>query len=149
MRYNKNDRSLRFFLGGVPAGGATVAVPVPTGGTGVGRVVGLLATEPTSSGFGGNLGMFPGSTTGSGEFVLIVGGGTFAAAFELCVPGRTVSSGFLPSAYCLCCGCCGSESVVAVVSSKVSRRAKQHGSLAARIAAGVSEAATCTSLSSP
>lgn len=96
-------------MGDVPAGGATVAVPVPMVGRGVGalEVSGREVGEPTACGVGGSLGMLLASTTGSeggvtrGSEGMAPGmAGVPVGVFKLSKPGTRVSSGFLASAKC-------------------------------------------------
>lgn len=107
MRFTNKLRNLWvFFFGGVPGGGATVAVPVPIGGRGVGAFeVSGKGAAPASLGEGGSLGMSLDSMTGCGvvamgsegiELVAVMSVGVF----RLWVPGTTVSSIFLASANC-------------------------------------------------
>lgn len=83
-----------------------VAVPVPRGGTGVGAGPDVAAAGLVSAGGGGGvLGTFSGSAPVVSDGLRgerFGGGGALAGASWLAVPGTRVSSGFLPSAKCLC-----------------------------------------------
>ena len=97
------------FLGGGEGGGATVALPVPVGGKGVGGVVGLgvFVAFTSAGGGGGVFGTFPTGIVAVSigfEGVVTEGGGgrLLVSGLLLCEPGRTCSSGFLVSAKYLC-----------------------------------------------
>ena len=91
-------------------GGSTLALPVPSGGTGVEVVLGLgLLSDFTSVGGGGGvLGTLSGGIVDVSEGldgVVSAGdeGRSLLSGFVVAEPGRIVSSGFLVSAKYLCC----------------------------------------------